>query len=64
MTRDNNDRHECNLDSPEDAYGAAVEACYEREDGTFWVSNGEYSSQVNYCPVCGAKAPKQIGGEA
>jgi hypothetical protein len=60
MTHDSNNRHECKLDSPKAAYGAAVEACYEWKDGTFWVTNDEYSSQVNYCPVCGAKAPVQI----
>lgn len=57
-------QHECKLDSPNDAYGAAVSECYEWKDGTFWVTNGEYSSQVNFCPVCGAKAPKQIGEAA
>lgn len=28
--------------------------------GQFWVSNGEYGTQVNYCPKCGAKAPVQV----
>jgi hypothetical protein len=54
------EKHNCSLDAPSDAYGAAVEDCYETEEGEFWVSNGEYSSRVNCCPVCGAKAPKQI----
>lgn len=30
------------------------------EIGELWVTNDEYSSQVNFCPVCGYKAPKQI----
>ena len=53
------EQHNCTLDSPSDAYGIAMDICYEKDDGTYWVSNGEYASQVNYCPVCGAKAPKQ-----
>lgn len=52
--------HLCELDSPSATYGVAVDTCHEEPDGTFWVGNGEYSSQVNYCPVCGAKAPKQV----
>jgi hypothetical protein len=53
-------KHDCELDSPEKAYGDAVTWCLEEKDGTFWVGNGEYSSQVNYCPVCGTKAPTQV----
>ena len=55
------DKHRCDLDSPSGAYGAAVTQCEEDDDGTFWVGNDEYASQVNYCPVCGAKAPVQVG---
>ena len=58
-----NDRHICNFNSPNGGYGTAIDECYECEDGTFWVSNGEYSSQVNYCPVCGEEAPKRVGDE-
>lgn len=54
------EKHNCTLDSLSDVYGIAMDICYEKNDGTFWVSNGEYASQVNYCPVCGAKAPKQV----
>jgi hypothetical protein len=54
------EQHNCTLDSPSDVYGIAMDICYEKDDGTFWVSNGEYASQVNYCPVCGSKAPKQV----
>lgn len=57
------DKHRCDLDSPSDAYGAAVHDCVENDAGEFWVGNDEYASQVNYCPVCGAKAPVQVGGE-
>jgi len=52
--------HECVLRSPDGAYGPAVEVCYENSDGEFWVTNYEYGSQVNYCPVCGAAAPVMI----
>lgn len=43
-----------------DGYGEAIENCIEREDGSFWVGNGEYGSRVNYCPFCGAEAPDQM----
>ena len=46
--------------TPSDGYGAAIDVCYEDKEGRFWADNGEYSSQVNYCPWCGAKAPMQI----
>ena len=54
-------RHWCELNSPNDGYGAAVEQCCEWSDGTLWVGNGEYASQVNFCPVCGHKAKTAIG---
>jgi hypothetical protein len=54
------DKHDCSLDGPSGLHGSAVDDCYENDAGEFWVGNGEYASQVNFCPVCGAKAPKQI----
>lgn len=54
-------KHKCAMDTPDDAYGSAIDICSENDDGMFWVSNGEYASQVNYCPYCGVKAPKQVG---
>ena len=48
--------HRCELNSKEGSFGAAVTDCYEDEEGSLWVSNGEYDSIVNYCPVCGYKA--------
>lgn len=36
-------------------YGAAFDHCKEDIEGVFWVSNGEYSSQVNFCPFCETK---------
>jgi hypothetical protein len=53
-------KHYCELESPSEAQGTAIEGCYERNDGTFWAGNAKYGSQVDYCPVCGTKAPKQI----
>lgn len=42
-------------------YNEAVDICSEHEDGSFIVENDDgQSSQVNYCPFCGAKAPKQM----
>ena len=41
-------------------YGDAIYICYEDEIGELIVSNGEYGSQVNYCPYCGYKAKKKI----
>lgn len=55
--------HHCKLNSPYEAYGVAIEDVYEDDEGRFWAGNGEYGSQVNYCPVCGTKAPKQIEGD-
>jgi hypothetical protein len=56
-------RHNCNYDGdtelPHDGYGAAVTTCIEDEEGKFWVANGEYGTQVFYCPFCGAKAPTE-----
>lgn len=53
-------QHDCSQDLPTAAYGAAITACEEDDDGGFWAGNGEYESQVNFCPFCGEKAPKQI----
>lgn len=57
------DRHECSGGLPESGYGAAVDMCVEDNDGKLWVDNGEYSSQVNYCPYCGFRAPTQVEDE-
>lgn len=48
--------HYCELPHSFHLYGPAVEDCFEDEDGRLFVDNGEYGSQVNYCPVCGYKA--------
>jgi hypothetical protein len=41
-------------------YGVAFHNCIEDDNGRLWIQNGEYASQVNYCPICGYKAPTQI----
>ena len=57
-------KHSCKLPCGrywQDAYyGPAISDCEEDDEGRFWADNGEYSSQVNYCPVCGVKARAQI----
>ena len=42
-----------------DSWGIAISECYEQEE-TFelWVSNGEYSNQVAFCPFCGYSRKK------
>lgn len=44
------------MEWPTGMYGAAFSRVLEREDGTLWIDNGEYQSQVSFCPVCGYKA--------
>lgn len=53
--------HACRFDMPSAGYGGAINECDEDPCGHFWVSNGEYSSQVAYCPSCGAKVPTAPG---
>jgi len=54
-------RHACVTLSPSRSCGTAVKYCVEylAIAGVFWAGNGEYESQVNFCPVCGTKAPVQ-----
>ena len=33
------------------------------EAGTLFAGNGEYESQVNYCPFCGYKASEPVATE-
>ena len=49
-----------NVNYPTDGYGPAFDGVYELSDGTLWIGNGEYGSQVNYCPVCGAAAITKV----
>ena len=38
----------------QDYYGPAITTSYE-QDGVIYVTNGEYLTQVNYCPFTGKK---------
>lgn len=38
------------------SHGPAFGECLELENGELWITNDEYESQVNFCPVCGWKA--------
>lgn len=53
--------HYCHIISPDHNHGCAIDDCYEDIKGFLFVSNGEYGSQVNFCPMCGYKAKKSIG---
>lgn len=54
--------HECNYDYPFSVYGPAITNCWEDDDGRLCVSNGEYMSQVNFCPFCGKGAKVRVDG--
>ena len=41
-------------------YGSAVSYSIIDSDGKMWIGNGEYESQVNYCPMTGKSAPTQL----
>lgn len=43
-----------------DGYGPAVTNVDEHKDGTLWVGNGEYGTQVNFCPFTGKEAKVKI----
>lgn len=45
---------------PQNIWGKAISYTYEKEDGTMWVGNYEYESQVNFCPITGKMATKQM----
>lgn len=46
------------------SWGNAISECYENEQDEFWVENGEYDTEVNFCPFCGKESPKHIEYEA
>jgi len=43
--------------------GSAIDSCEEDLEGKMWAGNGEYESQVNFCPICGQQATVQIEKE-
>lgn len=58
----------CKVNTPAESYGPAITDVSEVEfqpnwdkksplkEGTLWAGNGEYNTQVNFCPMCGKKA--------
>ncbi len=55
-----NKNHYCEIPSRWHCYGAAIDECHEDQDGCLFAGNGEYGSQVNFCPMCGYEAKKKI----
>jgi len=51
-----------NYHAPESMWGQAIKYTYTKEDGTMWVGNEEYETQVNFCPMTGKPAEKQMTG--
>jgi len=51
-----------NYSAPEGLWGIAVKYTRIDDDGKMWVGNDEYETQVNYCPMTGQPAPKQMTG--
>lgn len=61
--RDSDSLHNCKLgdDFIYGGYGIAINECWQDEkDGELWVSNGEYSNTVKFCPFCGF-SPREVG---
>ena len=46
--------------APSNLWGVAVEYTRIDKEGKMWIGNGEYETQVNYCPFTGDPAPKQM----
>ena len=51
--------HICSGRLPCEEYGDAVTYCDEDFDHKLWVGNGEYASQVAFCPYCGFEATEK-----
>jgi len=49
-----------NIELPSALHGGAMSEVIFTDNGEIWISNGEYASQVNYCPITGKKADIQI----
>jgi hypothetical protein len=61
LTRESNGkRHLCFIPCKSHLHGAAIEECFEDKVFNLFVSNGEYGSQVNFCPMCGYEAINKI----
>jgi hypothetical protein len=46
--------------APYDYFGQAIDRVYMNEEGEMWVTNGEYATQVNFCPFTGVEAIKKM----
>lgn len=46
--------------SPDSLYGPSITTIYMEDDGKMWVENGEYASQVNFCPFTGTPAETKM----
>jgi len=57
-------KHRCGGELPtsDNCQPGRVAECFENEKGQLWVSDKDENncSQVNYCPYCGFRAPKQV----
>jgi hypothetical protein len=42
--------------APRRLFGNAVEYVKEDSEGRMWIGNGEYETQVNFCPFTGKEA--------
>lgn len=56
IKQESGELHCCEVNTKNSDYGAAITACSETLSGELWAGNGEYSSQVSFCPYCGFKA--------
>lgn len=48
------------IETPHALHGNAISEIIFTDNGEIWISNGEYASQVNYCPMTGKKAGIQV----
>jgi len=62
LEKSDGNRHLCFIPCKQHLHGAAIDECFEDEDFFLFVNNGEYGSQVNFCPFCGYEAKKKIDG--
>jgi hypothetical protein len=46
--------------APRGIWGDATTYTRIDESGKMWIGNGEYESQVNYCPMTGVEAPVKL----
>lgn len=46
--------------SPYNLWGQAVDYVRIDDDGRMWIGNGEYETQVNFCPFTGTEAPNKL----